>query len=1033
MFLRVSVIIGLAAMLVAPMALAQGYVELEGPNGFEWEIDTSGSDDPIDHGEAGSGAIENGTSDATDYWPLLCIRAGAGEMEAVCSLDDIYNAGDVDPEVALDGRLFILGTEVLAGLTVHRQVYVPDSGDIDFVRYVEVLENATDEDITVSLRYGTAVPGEGSHENDLGSDSDTHVTASSDGDLEIDPTDTFVCTDDDEDGDGDPSLGHVLQGVQRLMTSAGGAIDNLGDDDESDVGWDFNDVVVPAGTTVGFIFFFIQAEDDEAAAEGAAMLDDMYEWPEEAWLGLPDGITFLNFADDFIVLDDPLEFGVNSGGSLIVRDESVGLRLTDLNDFVTPGSPWEMWAVETVQSGLLLNNYDDEFMFPMGLVVYDPEGPEYELEQEGMVDTLGVNQSLAYDSGDNFIEIESTISAMGGALTDVRFMRAVDPDQDADNTEEGDNDTDNDVLLVEEGALVIAEGEVATMALASMEPTAVASVEEWEEDPDETLDTPNDPDGERADDTIHVAFDLGPLADGESASVVYYYIVTPTLDETLEVADELGLRIEDFTDRDDDGSTWPTDCDDDDEDRTPGADEVCDGVDNDCDGVIPRDEDDWDDDGYRGCEECDDTDADISPDADEICDGIDNDCDDEVDEGVTTTYYLDDDRDGQGDPDSTIEACSRPARYVANSDDCDDSDRDIYLGAPELCDGIDNDCDDEVDEDVVEVTFYMDADGDGYGDDDETTEACAMPDGYVSRGGDCDDSDATVYPPAPELCDGIDNNCNDVVDEGVTTTYWEDFDEDGYGDPEVPMEACEMPDGYVDNSDDCDDVDEDTFPDADELCDMVDNDCDGEVDEGVGDTYYFDNDDDGFGDEDITRVACEEPDGYVDNSDDCDDTDDLSYPDADELCDGADNDCDGEVDEGATDPRTWYEDSDDDGIGDEDSTEEGCEQPDGYVRNDGDNCPDDANADQADADEDGIGDACDDDTDGDGVNDDTDNCPDDANEDQIDLDEDGIGDICDDDVVIDGGVSGGSCDCSAAGTGKSFTTARFFRLLLSWL
>jgi hypothetical protein len=153
----------------------------------------------------------------------------------------------------------------------------------------------------------------------------------------------------------------------------------------------------------------------------------------------------------------------------------------------------------------------------------------------------------------------------------------------------------------------------------------------------------------------------------------------------------------------------------------------------------------------------------------------------------------------------------------------------------------------------------IDTDGDGSPDDE-----------------DCDPNDATVYPGASEVCDGIDNNCDGVADEGVMETFYADSDEDGFGDVSSSEEACERPDGYVpaDAGEDCDDTDASIYPGAPELCDEIDNDCNGVVDDGlVGTTYYADNDGDGWGDPDNSAYLCEEDSGYVENDLDCDDGD----------------------------------------------------------------------------------------------------------------------------------------------------------------
>jgi len=106
---------------------------------------------------------------------------------------------------------------------------------------------------------------------------------------------------------------------------------------------------------------------------------------------------------------------------------------------------------------------------------------------------------------------------------------------------------------------------------------------------------------------------------------------------------------------------------------------------------------DADGDGFCDDEDCDDLDAGVNPDATEECDGIDNDCDDEVDEEVTDTYYYDNDNDGFGNSASAVEVCEAETGYVLVSGDCEDNFATIYPGAEELCDGIDNNCDEEID------------------------------------------------------------------------------------------------------------------------------------------------------------------------------------------------------------------------------------------------------------------------------------------------------------------------------------------------
>ena len=235
----------------------------------------------------------------------------------------------------------------------------------------------------------------------------------------------------------------------------------------------------------------------------------------------------------------------------------------------------------------------------------------------------------------------------------------------------------------------------------------------------------------------------------------------------------------DEVDVDGDGFLACDDCDDGDAAVYPGATEACDGADNDCDGAPGADEVDVDGDGFLACEECDDGDADVFPGGAEVCNGQDDDCD-----GAPGVDEVDADGDG-------FLACA----------ECDDGDPAVYPGAPELCNGNDDDCDGSP------AADELDGDADG-------ARICD---------GDCDDGNADVYLGAPELCDGaLDNDCDGQIDGN-------EVDADG--------------DGFDECDGDCDDEDLESYPGATELCDGVDNDCD-----GVGDALGYWPFDEGSGD-----------------------------------------------------------------------------------------------------------------------------------------------------------------------------------------
>ena len=159
---------------------------------------------------------------------------------------------------------------------------------------------------------------------------------------------------------------------------------------------------------------------------------------------------------------------------------------------------------------------------------------------------------------------------------------------------------------------------------------------------------------------------------------------------------------------------------------------------------------------------------------------------------------------------------------------------------------------------------------------------------------DCDDGDAAINPDAEEVCDAVDNNCNEEVDEGVLLEFFIDSDGDGYGRGDAAL-ACEAPGGMVARDGDCNDSNVDVNPDAIEVCDLEDNNCDGQDDEGVTTTYYRDGDRDGYGVDEDTIQACEQVNGFAAVGGDCDDAAPQVYPSAPLACDGTDADCDGSI------------------------------------------------------------------------------------------------------------------------------------------
>ncbi len=417
-------------------------------------------------------------------------------------------------------------------------------------------------------------------------------------------------------------------------------------------------------------------------------------------------------------------------------------------------------------------------------------------------------------------------------------------------------------------------------------------------------------------------------------------------------------------DVDGDGVITCADCDDGDATVLPGGPELCDGLDNDCDGVVPPNEGDSDGDGVSACFDCDDNDASVAGGSAEICDLVDNDCDgliDDADPSLTgaSTWFLDADGDGAGGALATALGCLQPAGFVASVTDCNDTNAAVFPGAVEQCNGLDDDCDGTV------PGNESDGDGDG-------APGCA----------DCDDANAAIAPGAAEICDSLDNDCDglvDAADPGVTglSTWALDADGDGYGSATVSLALCGQPAGWVGDTTDCDDTEPGAFPGNPEICDGVDNDCDGAV---PGDESDADGD---------TWTVCEG---------DCDDTDGAISPAGAETCDGVDQDCDGVADDGFVDTDGDGDadcvdaDDDGDGLNDADEFSVGSDPLDPDTDGDGIDDGDEVGGDVGnplDSDGDGVLDVLDTDDDGDGI--------DTAEEGDGDSDGDGTPDYLDED------------------------------------
>ena len=376
------------------------------------------------------------------------------------------------------------------------------------------------------------------------------------------------------------------------------------------------------------------------------------------------------------------------------------------------------------------------------------------------------------------------------------------------------------------------------------------------------------------------------------------------------------------------------DCDDLNNLVHPGLTEICDGKDNNCNGVVDEgcddDHDGWCDSAMttvgkpavtciNGGGDCNDLSANINPGKAELCStaGVDDNCSggfNDINATGCTTFYLDNDADtyGVNVPQCT---CVTTGKYtvtsVASLGDCDDTNANVNPGRVEVCgDNLDNNCNGTQNDTGASgcVTYYADADLDGYGPNSGGSNCQCFAQGtYVaSLTGDCNDNNAALNPGKTEICDNLDNNCSggaSGTDEGC------DDDNDNYCD--AAMVIVGTPSTCTAGGGDCNDVNNAvgiaTFPGQTEKCDNIDQNCNSVTDEGC------DDDKDGYCDKTMTVIYTPQPTVCASTTSaatlDCDDTAATVNPLRVEICDGLDNNCNGTTDENCDKDADGYCDS----------------------------------------------------------------------------------------------------------------------------
>ncbi len=217
-----------------------------------------------------------------------------------------------------------------------------------------------------------------------------------------------------------------------------------------------------------------------------------------------------------------------------------------------------------------------------------------------------------------------------------------------------------------------------------------------------------------------------------------------------------------------------------------------------------------------------------------------------------TIYYEDADNDGYGNPAVSRGSCTEPAGWALNDGDCDDDDALEHPGR----------------------TWWEDADGDMYSTGDAASQ-CERPANHyagselTALSGDCDDGDGSIHPGASETCDGRDNDCDGETDNGLSPP----LNDLQAGVCAASMKRCGGAGGWLNDYSGIG-----AYEVEEAGCDDRDNDCDGQVDEGVTTTFYEDADSDGYGNPAVGQEACMAPAGFVTNGEDYDDGDGQIHP-----------------------------------------------------------------------------------------------------------------------------------------------------------